>query len=103
MNLAFLHTDKASRSAETQATGTWEEFSSYMLEAGNVSEVNNNKQTGSSMLANPSLTSSSTCHANTVAQVAYHPDAPRFVTISTEAPAGARAVKRGGGGGRRGG
>ena len=32
--------------ANSDGTVTWEEFSSYMLEAGNVSEMNNNKQSG---------------------------------------------------------
>jgi len=66
-----------------------------------VSELNNSKQSGGSMLENPTIGLSATIHTTTVAHVAYHPEAPRIVTIGAEAPAslaagGGQSAARGG-------
>ena len=95
--------------ANSDGAVSWEEFSSFILEAGNVSEANSSKQSGGSLLEgpfprpkHPPVTAT---HTSTITLVALHIKAHRFATCAPEAQpcAPTQEVKgRGGGAGARG-
>ena len=81
--------------ANSDGSVSWEEFSTYILDAGKVSEANAGKQSGGSLLHDPATAALYfQPHANTIALVAYHADAPRFVTIAADAKAVAAKATR---------
>jgi WD40 repeat protein len=88
--------------ANSDGTVSWEEFSTYILEVGNMSDANSSKQ-GVGLCDPPTSSLYYTPHACTIAHVAWHVQAPRFATIDAEAKRADPSVgvgREGGGAGR---